>query len=93
MLRCHQKSLEGFLTPPPRAVSQTEVAEATSRSFAMRRGLANVTMPRATGSDRPAGQCRKAKTDYLVGGRFRLLLKFLDQARMAEPDASGVDET
>ena len=59
----------------------------------MRRGLAHVTLSIATCSVRLLGHRRKAKTDYLVGGRFRLLLKFLNQARMAEPDASGVDET
>ena len=59
----------------------------------MRRGLANVTLSLATGSVRLLSQRRQAKADYLVGGRFGLLLKFLDQARMAEPDASGVDET
>ena len=47
----------------------------------------------STGSDRLPGQRRKAKTDHLVEGWFKLLLKFHDQARMAEPDASGVDET
>ena len=45
----------------------------------------------STGSDRLPGQRRKAKTDHLVEGWFKLLLKFHDQVRMAE--ASGVDET
>ena len=44
-------------------------------------------------SDRLPGQRRKAKTNHLVEGRFKLLLKFHDQARMAEPEASKVDET
>jgi len=32
----------------------------------------------STGSDRLPGQRRKAKTDHLVEGRFKLLLKFHD---------------
>src|SRR5208283_2464209 len=55
--------------------------------------LANVTKSAATGSNRLPGQRRKAKTNCLVEGRFKLLLKFHDQARMAEPEASKVDET
>jgi hypothetical protein len=35
---------------------------------------------------------RKAKTDHLAEGRPRLLFIFHDQARITEPDASGVDE-
>jgi hypothetical protein len=49
--------------------------------------------PAATGSNRLPGQGRKAKTDHLVEGRFSVLLKFDDEARMAESEASGVDET
>jgi hypothetical protein len=39
------------------------------------------------------GQRRKAETDHLVEGRLRILLEFHDQVRMAESEASGVDET
>jgi hypothetical protein len=46
----------------------------------------------ATCSDRLRGKRRKAKPDHLVEGRFSVLLKFDDEARMAE-EASGVDET
>jgi hypothetical protein len=49
--------------------------------------------PAAAGSDSLLGKRQKTKTDHLVEGRFRLLFIFHDQARMAEPDASGVDET
>jgi hypothetical protein len=49
--------------------------------------------PAAAGSDRLPGKCHKTKTDHLVEGRFRLLFIFHDQARMAESEASGVDET
>ena len=38
-----------------------------------------------------AAHRRKAEIDHLVESRFKLLLKFHDQVRMAE--ASGVDET
>ena len=43
----------------------------------------------ATRSDKLRGKRRKAKTDHLVECRFRILLKFHDQGRMAE----SVDET
>ena len=35
---------------------------------------------------------RNTKTNHLVEGRLRLLFMFHDQARITEPDASGVDE-
>jgi hypothetical protein len=50
------------------------------------------TRPRAAGSDRRLDKRRKAKSDHLVERRFRILLIFHDEARMAEPYASGVDE-
>src|ERR1019366_1905024 len=46
----------------------------------------------APGSDGLLGKRHEAETDHLIERRFRLLLIFHDQARMAEPDASGVDE-
>jgi len=41
-------------------------------------------------SDRLRGKRRKAKTNHLVDGRFSILLKFHDEARMAESEASGL---
>ncbi len=49
-------------------------------------------VPAATRSHRLPGNRRKAKTDHLVEGRLRLLFMLHDQARITEPDASGVDE-
>jgi hypothetical protein len=43
-------------------------------------------------SDRLLGNRRNAKIDHLVEGRLRLFFMFHNQARIAEPDASGVDE-
>jgi transposase len=87
-----QKPARFFRAQEPSLVGMESCATAHHRARELIALGHEVKLLSLSRSDRLLGNRRNAKIDHLVEGRLRLFFMFHNQARIAEPDASGVDE-